>query len=144
VKRLLTGLLMVLFIVGAATAPAFANWSDYFEAPVIVGPGTDKAPGQVVDTLTPELQYNGVGQRTDVLIYDDSAGTLTLAEQVSKRPGPILVCRVQGSSLKVPAGVLLPGHNYHWCVESTYAPGSKSECTKSSTLLYFSAARDAK
>ena len=140
-RRLLTSVLIVLFMVGLTASHAFANWSDYFEAPVIVGPGADKAPGQVIDTLTPELNYSGVGQITYVLVFDDTAGALTLAEQVAQQPSPILLCRVQGPSLKVPPWVLTPGHNYHWCVESTYAPGSKSECTKKSAILYFSTAR---
>jgi len=77
-------------------------------------------------------------------VFEAQGSRQTLAEQLSNRPIPILQARVNSSSLQIPAGILLPGKSYYWYVESTHAPGTKSEATNASQRLYFSTAKDSK
>ncbi len=135
-KRLVICLVTMLLIVGLY-APANAAWADRFPGPEVSGPGNAKAPGAVIDTLTPELKYKIVGSLSYIYIFDGDKSLTTLDEQFSKRPKPILMARVNSSSFRVPEGVLVSGHSYYWYVQSIHAPGSRSEAVKDSSTLHF-------
>lgn len=142
-KRLLVSASMLLLLLACLFSPAMAAWDDLFEPPQITGPGGVSSPGPMVETLTPELKFQGVGAVTYVVLYEEDS-VMTLTEELSQKRNPILVCRVSSSSLKLPERLLEAGHRYSWVVESTYAPGSKSECTKISSKLYFCTSKTAK
>lgn len=142
-KRMIVLCLAALLLVGT-TAPANAAWADRFPGPEISGPGANKAPGVIVDTLTPELKYKLVGSLSYIYIFDGEKSLATLDEQFSKRPKPVLLCQVHSTSFRIPAGVLAPGHSYYWYVQSIHAPGTRSEAVKNSAVLYFSTAKDGK
>lgn len=142
--RLSVGFFVVLLLLATTGGLALAGWADHFPSPESIGPGTLELPGPTLNTLTPELKYVTVGSLSYVYVFAVEDSQLTLAEQLSKRRTPVLVARVNSSSLEIPAGILLSGKSYYWYVESIHAPGSKSEATKASQRLYFSTAKDSK
>ena len=133
--------LFVLLILAASGGLAQAAWADMFPSPEAVGPGTVETPGPVLNTLTPELKFVTVGSLSYIYLFDAQNPRMTLGEQFSNRRVPLLMAQVNSSSLQIPAGLLLPGKNYYWYVESIHAPGTKSEATTSSRKMYFSTAR---
>ena len=137
-RRVIVSFFVLLLLLTASGGLALAGWADHFPAPEAMGPGSVEAPGQVLNTLTPELKYMTVGSLSYVYIFATDHAPVTLAEQFSHQPTPVLMARINSSSLQIPAGILLPGKNYYWYVESIHAPGSKSEATKISPKLYFS------
>jgi len=136
-------LALALLALSGGTASA-AGWDSHFPSPAAVSVGSVETPGPVLKTLTPELKYQVVGELTCLYVYYGQDSRLTLAEQRSNFRVPVLTAQVNSSSLQIPAGILLPGKNYYWFVESTHALGSKSENSKTSRKLYFSTATDAK
>ncbi len=138
--RLLASI-VVLMLFAATGGLAQAAWADMFPSPEAVGPGTVETPGPVLNTLTPELKFVTVGSLSYIYLFDAENPRMTLGEQFSNRPVPLLMARVNSSSLQIPAGLLLPGKSYYWYVESIHAPGTKSEATTSSQKMYFSTAR---
>lgn len=143
-KRLFLSVLTAVFLLLGSYSATASGWADHFPGPEIICPGTSSAPGPVLDTLTPELNYRGVGAVTYVYIFDTQDTGLTRDEQLSNHPRPVLMSRASSTSLHVPVGVLVPGHNYYWYVESIHAPGTRSEAVKISSKLYFSTASDEK
>lgn len=132
---------LLCFAVGGV---ACAAWSDYFSKPEVYGPGKMEPTGEVVPTLTPELRYRCEGEINYVLVFADCDNRLTVAEELAGRRKPVLMVCVQANELQIPAGVLQAGRGYYWQVESTYAPGSKSEATTVSQRLYFSTGAESK
>lgn len=143
-KRLLLGVLTMTFVLFYSCCPVMAAWGDLFPGPEIIGPGALDNEGILLNTLTPNLQYQGVGAITYVYIFDAQKLGLTLEEQFSNHQRPVLMMRIDSNSLPIPSGVLLPGQSYYWYVESIHAPGTKSEAVKISSKRYFSTAKDAK
>ena len=135
--------LALLLAISAGTASA-AGWDSHYPSPTAGGVGSVETPGPVLKTLTPELKYQVVGELNCIYVYYADDSRLTLAEQRSNFRLPVLTAQINSSSLQIPAGILLPGKNYYWFVESTHALGSKSENSKTSRKLYFSTATDAK
>lgn len=143
-RRLFAGFLGLLLVLTMTSGLALANWADMFPPPRAIGPGGLEHPGPVLDTLTPELKFVPVGSISIVCVYATDDYGETKPGQFSIPVTPVLLARVHSSSLQIPAGVLLPGKGYYWYIESTYAPGSKSEATTTSQRMYFSTAKDAK
>lgn len=141
-RRVVISFFVVLLLLTATGGLALAGWADHFPAPEAIGPGSVEAPGQELNTLTPELKYVTVGSLSYVYVFAAEDAPVTLAEQLSNRHTPVLMASVNSSSLQIPAGILLPGKSYYWYVESIHAPGSKSEAIKTSQKLYFSTAKD--
>ncbi|MDR3566079.1 MAG: hypothetical protein P4N59_32215 [Negativicutes bacterium] len=137
-------LVTLLLLFAVSVAPVQAAWEDYFPAPEAIGPGGESSPGPVLSTLTPQLKFNTVGAISYIYLYDAGQPRPTLGEWASGHSNPVLMVQVNATTLQIPAGVLLPGKTYCWYVESTHAPGTKSEATRSSLRLYFSTAKDAK
>jgi hypothetical protein len=142
-KRIWVSAFLFVFLLAFGQLSARANWSDHFSSPQIIGPGTSVTSGQVLDTLTPEFAFKGVGSVSFIYIFEDNS-PLTLAEEVSQKRNPIFVCRALSTSLKIPGGVLKPGNSYYWYVKSIHNLGTKSECAKTSETLYFATTNDAK
>ena len=143
-RNLPISILLLLLVFTAAGGLAQANWSDMFAPPQALGPGALEQSGTVISTLTPELQFAPVGSRSIVCVFAADDYDETLPGQFARPVTPVLLARVHSSSLQIPAGVLLPGKTYYWYIESTYAPGSKSEATRTSERMYFSTAKDSK
>lgn len=141
-RRVVISFFVLMLLLTATGGLALASWADHFPAPEAKGPGSVDAPGQVLSTLTPELKYVTVSSLSYVYVFAAEDDQVTLAEQISNRRTPVLMARINSSSLQIPAGILLPGKNYYWYVESIHAPGSKSEATKISPKMYFSTAKD--
>jgi len=143
-QRLLVCLLALSLILAMPSGPAQANWADMFPPAQALGPGTVEYPGPVLTTLTPELKFVPVGSRNILCLFATDDYGETKPGQFSVPVTPVLLARVHSSALQIPAGILVPGKGYYWYIESTYAPGSKSEATKTSERMYFSTAKDAK
>lgn len=139
-RRRLIGLLVILLLLITASGFA-ATWADHFPAPEAIGPGDREYPGPILNTLTPELKFITAGTKSIVGVFASDDYGETPAGQFAMPCTPVLLARVHTTSLQIPAGVLLPGKSYYWYVESTYAPGSKSEVTKASPRMYFSTAK---
>jgi hypothetical protein len=122
----------------------FASWADNFAPPRALEPGVSAYSGPMLNTLTPELKFVAVGSFSIVCVYATEEYGETQPGKFSIPVSPVLLARVHASSLQIPAGMLLPGKNYYWYIESTYAPGSKSEATRTSERMYFSTSKDAK
>lgn len=144
-RRLSVSFLVLVLLVAMTGGMASAEWwDDRYPSPKAIGVGSAESPGQILNTLTPELKFQIVGEISYIDLYDAQDSKLTLAEQHSNYRSPVLVARVTSSSLQIPAGILQPGKSYYWYVESTHSPGSKSENSKTSQKLYFSTTKDAK
>lgn len=141
-RRVVVSFFVLLLMLTATGGLVLAGWSDYFPAPEAMGPGSVETPGKVLNTLTPELKYVTVGSLSCVYVFASDDAPMTLAEHFSDRRTPVLMAKINSSSLQIPAGILLPGKSYYWYVESIHVPGSKSEATKISQKLYFSIAKD--
>ncbi len=137
----LVGLSLMLAMTGGV---ALASWADFFPPPQALSPGTWESPGPVLNTLTPELKFAPKGMRNIVCVFATDDYGETPPGQFPIPVTPVLLARVHSSSLNIPPGVLLPGKNYYWYIESTYAPGTKSEAERTSERMYFSTAKDAK
>lgn len=110
-----------------ATAP---SESTALPTPVstITSPGTGSEPGEVIDTLTPALQWSSV------------SGADYYALTISKYPydsGNIIYNpqQVTGTSHVVPSGILVAGERYRWNMQA-HGPGGWSAV---SNTLYFQA-----
>ena len=141
---LMISVFLLLAVFAATGGLAQAAWGDLFPAPEAIGPGSHNSPGPVLNSLTPEFKFNMVGSISRIYLFDADEPRVTLGEWASGRSTPLLMVSVNSPSLQVPAGVLLPGKSYFWYIESTHAPGSKSEATRSSERVYFSTAKDSK
>ena len=140
-RRVIISFFVMLLLLTATGGLALAGWSDHFPAPEAMGPGSLETSGPILNTLTPELKYMTVGSLSYVYVFAAEDATITLAQQFSHQSIPVLMARINSSSLQIPTGILLPGKSYYWYVESIHAPGSKSEATKISPKLYFSTAK---
>ena len=94
--------------------------------PTALSPGLNNEPGQVVDTITPSLQWNAV------------SGADYYSLIISKFPYNVdnTVCsssRLEGTSLIVPDGLLEYGQRYRWTIEAHSETGQSSV----SNVLYF-------
>lgn len=143
-RTLLISIFVLLVVFTATGGLAQAAWGDSFAAPEAIGPGSPNSPGPVLNSLTPELKFTMVGSISYIYLFDASEPRVTLGEWSSGRSTPLLMVSVNSPSLQIPAGVLLPGRSYYWYIASTYAPGSKSEATRTSERMYFSTAKDSK
>jgi len=110
----------------AAPAPAPAAPAP----PTLASPGGASEPGPVIGTLTPTLQWTAVPGATSYAVgiskYPYGTANLVWNPQV-----------VTGTSLQVPAGVLLPGMKYRWNLQARSATGQLSPL---SSTLYFQTA----
>jgi hypothetical protein len=84
------------------------------DAPVLTGPGAPASPGAVISTLTPEFTWDAVAGAAAYRLDIYKVGGLTpVYSNVS----------LTGTSVTVPAGVLISGAKYRWEMKS-YAGGT--------------------
>jgi|GEM_PF-6108849 len=143
-RRAIISFFVLIVFLTATSGLALAAWADYFTAPEGLEPGGLEAPGQIVNILTPELKFVTVGPLSYIYLFQVEDVPVTLAEQFSNKPIPVLMAKVNSSSLQIPSGILFPGKSYYWYVLSIHNPGTKSEAIKSSPKLYFATAQDSK
>ena len=95
-------------------------------APILVSPGTDTAPGPIIDTLLPSLTWNAVSgaDSYELTIFRYPYGSSNVIFDIGQ---------LTGTSYTVPAGVFFGGEEYSWQLKASNAAGSGN----SSPMFYF-------
>jgi len=121
-------LFFLLLCLGFITIPSQFALSQ--TPPTPSSPGGINSPGPLINTLTPFFIWVGVNGATgyglyirdittDTLVYPNSSGTTTTP--------------IKGTSLTLPSGILVAGHNYRWGVTSFLNSFESAQ----SSVLYF-------
>jgi len=95
-------------------------------APVLVSPGSSSSPGPVLTSTSQTLSWNAASGATSYGVYVEDMGTLTFPYD-NDNVGNV-------TSLPLPAGTLVSGHNYAW---NCRANNSAGQTYATPQALYF-------